>query len=73
MFGRSKPPATKAQVLFAGVFMSAIGALLCFAMITLEPAPDAPPIALAAASLMAFAALGCGLWLLATALRMFNR
>lgn len=75
MFGRRnrQRPATKGEVLFAGVFMTAIGGLLSFAVIAGEPAPGAPAIALIAATVMALLGFGCGLWLLATALRMFTR
>lgn len=71
--GRNKRPATKGEVLFAGIFMTAIGGLLSFAVIVGEPAPGVPAIALVGARVMALLGFGCGLWLLATALRMFTR
>lgn len=73
MFGRNKRPATKGETLFSGVFTTAIGGVLSLVMLTVEPAPGAPPLVIAAATLMALIILACGLWILATALRMFTR
>jgi len=74
MFGRRhRRPATKGETLFAGVFMTAIGGLLSFAMLAIEPEPGAPALLIIGATLFALFAFLCGLWILATALRMFTR
>ncbi len=70
MFGRPRRPATKGEALFVGIFTTAIGAMLSFVMISIEPAPEAPAIVLTGATLMAIAILLCGLWILATGLGM---
>lgn len=74
MFGRRhRRPATKGETLFVGVFMTAVGGLLSLAMLSIEPEPDAPALLIIGATLFALFVFLCGLWILATALRMFTR
>jgi hypothetical protein len=68
--GRSNKPASKAAVLAAGAFMSAVGALFLAAFLVGEPAPDVPVLALIAGLLLAVSGFAAGVLMLITGLRM---
>ena len=71
MFGRRRNrPASKATVLVAGAMMTSIGALLSFAVLFGERAPDAPLWAIVVAHVLSLGGLAYGLYILLTGIRM---